>query len=80
MFQIRQNQRFGRAKVTLKDKLNDSREQDYPKIKLHEQTEQNFKSGEQRIKERDQMGVLVGENTTNSLTKNTLIGLRRIHN
>lgn len=29
--------------------------------KLHGQREQNFKSGEQRIRERDQLGVLAGE-------------------
>lgn len=50
------------------------------KIKLHKQTGQNFKSGEQRIKQRDQLRVLAGENATNSLTKKTLIGLERIHN
>lgn len=39
------------------------------KIKLYQQTGQNFKSGEQR--KRDQLVVLVGENATNSLAKDS---------
>lgn len=42
--------------------------------KLHRQAGQNFQSGEHRvIKEKDQLGVLAGENATNSLTQKTLI-------